>query len=665
MRFDSMGMFWEDTPVRLRAGAAGPREVGPPPEIPYTGWTPPTEFPNLSQAKVIGFDTETKDPELRTSGPGWGRDKGHIIGISVAVPGKAWYFPMRHEIQPEYNMDPDQVLRWAAHILGDDRPKVGANLVYDVGWLLQEGVTVNGPLWDVQYAEALLNSETPSVSLEALSNKYVGTGKVTSILYDWLASWLGGKANERQRANLYRSPPTLAGPYAEADAFLPIDILTKQWGLMASRGVLDLFMLECRLIPLLVKMRMKGTPVDVGKAEHIYETLGAEALEVEKRLKDLVGQPVNPAASASCKAAFARLSIPAPMVADKKTGANKPSFAAPLLEAIDHPLAKLIVEHRQLLKVKNTFIKSYILDKHVNGRIYCSFHPLKSDDSGARSGRFSSSDPNLQNIPVRTDMGRLVREAFVATGRWRKWDYSQIEYRLLAHHAVGQGSDELRAIFKNDPDADYHDVTISLIKKLTGIDLDRRPAKTINFGLIYGMSQAELAKRLKLDKAAANDLFSNYHRAAPFAKETMKAAADEVHQYGCITTLLGRKSDFPLWGPTDEYGVAALPQHEALMKWGSNIQRAYTHKALNRKLQGGAADIMKKAMVDAYEAGLFSEDRCGIPMLTVHDELDFDDQGPENAPCWKELREVMENCVETRVPIRVDDSVGTSWGNAD
>lgn len=664
MRWTDQGLFWHDVPASRKRGE---RVLGPMPEIPETGWRPPAEFPNLSAAKVIGFDTETKDPELTTAGPGWARGKGHIIGISVAVPGKAWYFPIRHEVQPELNMDPEQVLRFVAHTLGDARPKVGANLMYDVGWLQQEGVRVGGKLFDIQFAEPLLDSETPDVTLEGLSQRYLGIGKTTSILYDWLAQWLGGAANDRQRANLYRSPVTLAGPYAEADAALPIDILSQQWSAMDRRGVLELFDLECRLIRPLVAMRFRGAPVDLAKAEEAYDRLGKEAEVIERELKEMAGQPVNPAARESIKAAFTKLGIPHPIAKDKKTKEEKVSFSADLLELVDHPLAEKIVEHRQLLKVRNTFIKSYLLDKHVNGRIHCSFHPLKSEKKGARSGRFSSSDPNLQNIPVRTDLGAVVRSAFAARpgARWRKFDYSQIEYRLLAHHAVGPGAEELRRAFNENPDVDYHELTQALVLNLTGLDLPRRSIKTINFGLIYGMSQPELAKRLHLDKKGGGNLFDSYHRAAPFAKATMDAAAEEVHSRGFVETVLGRKSDFPLWAPSNAYGVPGLPYGQAILEYGPAIKRAFTHKALNRKLQGGAADVMKKALVDAYEAGLFADDACGTPMLTVHDELDFEDEGDPDSPAWAELKRIMETCLPLKIPVRVDMGVGPNWKDAD
>lgn len=684
MRDDSLGMFWLDQPVVKAGGTRGPRERGPMPQVPATGWRPITEWPNLSAAKVIGFDTETWDPELLTSGPGWARGKGHLIGASISVEdGTSWYFPMRHGIEngvqvlpPEHaamNINPEHVLAFLQHTLGDMRPKVGTNAIYDFGWLAWEGVHVKGPVFDIQFAEALLDSEAPNVDLDSLSYKYLDEGKVTNELYEWLARWCGGAADDKQRKNLYLSPPALAGPYACGDASLPIRVLNKQWPLLAAHGVLDLFKMECRLIPLLVAMRMKGTPVSIPKAEETYDKLGSAMAVMENELKDMAGCHVNPNAGESIKSAFMRNGIPIPQKKDKKTGEMKVSFSANLLEdlAADYPLAGKIVEWRQTAKVRNVFVKSYVLDKHVNGRIFCSFHPLKGDNGGTRSGRFSSSDPNLQNIPTRTAIGKMVREMFMlhlTGGRWRSFDYSSIEYRLLAHFAVGKGSDEVRAIFQADPTADYHKIIGQLIERLTGIILERSYVKTINFGIIYGMALNALAAALHLPKAKAALLLEDYHSSVPYARSTMEMCANEVHRTGQVRTILNRASDFSWWGPKgfqkDGGRPVAMPYEAACAKWGMfNIERQSTHKALNRKLQGSAADVMKKAMVDAWEAGLFEPDQCGVPILTVHDELDFEDYGPEDAPCWKELQHVMENCMGDmlRVPLLVSSSFGDSW----
>lgn len=679
MRADALGLFWEDLPKVKGKGSRGPKERGVMPPIPVTGWTSPTEFPNLSGAKVIGLDTETYDPELLTAGPGWARDKGHIIGASLSVEdGTSWYFPFRHgwedgkQVLPEHeaamNMDPDNVLRYLRHTLGDHRPKVGANLIYDVGWLLWEGVNVQGKLYDVQFAEALLNSEAPSVALDDLAEAYLGVGKESSIMYDWLSRWCGGAANDRQRKHLYLTPPSLAGPYAEADASLPIRILEHQWPRMEQRGVLELFDIECRLIPLLVRMRMKGAPVNIDKAEQVYDRMGAEIDTMEQRLKDIAGQPVNPAAADSIKSAFTKLGIPHPTKKHKKTGETVVSFDAARLESVNHPLTDAILEIRRTTKVRDVFIKSYIMDKHVNGRLHCTFNPLKGDGYGARSGRFASSDPNLQNIPVRSEIGKLVREIFESHIRWRSYDYSSIEYRMLAHFAVGEGADRVRAIYARDPTADYHKIVGDMIRDLTGLDLPRDNVKTINFGIIYGMALNALATALKLERARAEKLLHDYHAAAPYARATMDMCSAEVHSTGHVTTVLGRKSDFNGWTPKKfQEGRPVLNYEAACRKWGPfNIERSHTHKALNRKLQGSAADVMKLAMVTAYEGGLFADDACGMPILTVHDELDFDDVGDEHNPAWIELKHTMENCMgnRLRVPLLVDAGVAKTWGGA-
>ena len=684
MRGDALGLFWEDRPAPKGKGTKGKKARGPIPPIPATGWSPPTEFPNLSGAKVIGLDTETYDPELLVAGPGWGRGKGHIIGASISVAdGTSWYFPIRHGFEPDgsdgwrqvlpdheaaMNMNPENVMAFLRDTLKDQRPKVGANLIYDLGWLNWEGVDVGGRLYDVQFAEALLNSEEPHVDLDSLGSRYLGLGKTTSILYDFLSRWCGGATNDRQRANLYLSPPSLAGPYAEDDASLPIRILENQWPKMAARGVVDLFDVECRLIPLLVKMRLKGAPVDLGKAEEVYEDFGGRLLNLEAKLKSIAGLPVNPNAADSIKSAFNKLSLPHPTKVHKTSRKQVVSFDAPRLEMVGHPLTETVLEWRRLSKVRNVFMKSYIMDKHVNGRVYCSFHPLRGDKSGARSGRFSSSTPNLQNIPTRTEEGTRVREAFAVKygGRWRAYDYSSIEYRLLVHYAVGPGSDKVRAMFKADPTLDYHQIVMDLIQEVTGILLPRTNVKNINFGIIYGMQLNALATLLKLPKPQAKQLLSDYHTAIPYAEATMELCAKEVHSTGVVRTLLNRASDFNAWAPKgyNPDRPAPMGYQAAAEKWGAyNIERQLTHKALNRKLQGSAADVMKLAMVQAYEAGIFEEDQCGIPVLTVHDELDFEDYGPLDAPCWAELKHVMENCTGDllRVPLLVDGVHASSW----
>lgn len=666
-RFDSIGMFWQDVPTaRGKRGAiARPR-----PAVPDTGWKAPTEFPNLSSAVVLSFDTETWDPDLEQCGPGWARGRGHVVGFSVGAKDAAgnvgqWYFPIRHTDTPEDNVDPDQALAWLKSVLETPGiPKIGANLIYDIGWLQHEGIMVQGPFFDVQHAEALLD-ERARVALDVLANKYLGEHKETSLLYQWCSDYYGGAPNDRQRKNIWRSPPSLVGPYGEADAALPLQIMERQWPLLDKEGLLDLFHMECELIPLLVAMRFRGVPVDIPRAEQLYESLGEEVNLLESRLREEAGFAVNVNSSSDLARAFDKAGIPYKRTAPTERNPDgSPSFTAGFLEDLTHPLGQLIVDIRQREKLRGVFIKSYILDNHVDGIVHGSFNQLRGEGGGARSGRFSSSTPNLQNIPVRTELGKQIRRIFADQFRpWRKYDYSQIEYRFLAHFAVDKGdgsADRLRATYLNDASTDYHNVVHDMVLAASGLDLIRGHVKNINFGLIYGMGEPKLAQQLGVTVAKAKEIFAAYHKGAPYAKATMDACIAEAQAYGTITTILGRKSRFDLWEPQG-YGTkgVAIPYERALHRYGS-IKRAYTHKALNRRLQGSAADQMKKAMHQCWKDGIF--DATGVPSLTVHDELDFiDDGGRDEA--FREMQRVMESCIQLRVPVKADYEIGPNWGD--
>ncbi len=652
-RPDGIGLFWQDVG---RPKSPIPRAH---PVIPKTGWTAPS-FPNLSAAPCIAFDVETYDPELIEHGPGWARGKGHLVGISVAVPGHAFYFPMRHEVNKDENLDPVHVLAWTKDTLALPMAKIGANLLYDVGWLEEEGVTVNGPLYDVQFAEALL-AESARTSLETLGQKYLNEGKETSELYEWSAGAYGGKATSKQRANIYRCPPCLVGPYAESDAELPLRILPLQWEILVREGLTDVFDMECKLIRLLIAMRRAGVSVDIAKAEQVRSVLLHKEKDLHEQLKLQAGFEVNPNAASSMVKAFKALGIPVPT-----TGEGNPTFAKEILASIDHPFVDTVAELKKIEKIRSTFIEASILASNVKGKIFCQFHPLRGDDGGTRSGRLSSSDPNLQQVPSRDEiLAPLVRGCFVPDEghkRWVKFDYSQIEYRGLAHFARGPGSDALRAQYAADPDTDYHVHTQQLVARLTGKEIPRKPIKNINFGLIYGMGMGKLARSLGLGKAESESLFAAYHSAAPFAKATMEFYIQEAQVKGYITTILGRRSRFDLWEPDEwnrgEDRKPALPYGIAFQAYG-RVKRASTHKALNRVLQGSAADQMKKAMLLCWESGVFGA--VGVPRLTVHDELDLSDPGT-HPEAWAFIKETMEKAIPMRVPVVAEMEVGPNWG---
>lgn len=670
MRADAIGMFWEDTFVSGRGKLSAQRSMPP---IPDTGWQTPTYFPNLSTAPYISIDTETWDPDLLERGPGWGRGVGHLVGVSVGVPGGKWYFPMRHEVEAHDNLDPDTVLSWLRDTLGNpNQPKIGANILYDVGWLEYSGVAVKGELIDVQYAEALLD-ERARVNLEQLSQKYLNEGKSSNLLYKWCSDYYGGQPNSDQRKNIYRSPPRLVGHYAESDADLPLRLAPLLYGLMQREGLIDVFRMECGLIRLMVKMRMAGVRVDLQKANHIRDILETRESLEQKKLDDLVGLKVDVNQTTTIVRAFDKMGLSYPRTAPSKNHpTGQPSFTKQFLETVENPVANSIREIRRLQKLRGTFIESYILNSHIKGMVYGQFHLLRGDDGGTRSGRLSSSNPNLQNIPIRDkELAKIIRGMFVPDlGHlyWRKYDYSQIEYRFLVHFAVGLGSNEVRALFNENPHIDYHEMTLDMVAPEAGWDVStpelrkewRRPIKNINFGLIYGMGVPKLSRDLGITVKAGKSLFAHYHRAVPFAKSTADAASAEAKSTGIITTILGRKSRFDLWGPSGYHEDAlGLPLNAAILKYG-RIERAYTHKALNRRLQGSAADLMKKAMWECDKSGVF--DYTGVPRLTVHDELDFSDPGGKDDG-FEYIHRTMETCMPLRIPVRAEMEIGPDWGN--
>jgi len=674
-------VFWEEENLGQIKKKAG---LHVPPPIPETGWLPPTSFPDLTDAAVIAVDTETKEPDF-DKGPGWSRDCGHIIGFSVAARDRrgnqgSWYFPVRHEAEPELNLDPQSCFKWLkANLETPYIPKVGANLLYDVGWLTEEGIEVQGELHDVQFAEALLQEEGLT-ALEYLGQKYCGEGKDTNLLYEWIAAAYNATSQNEIKSNFYRTSPRLVGPYGQQDADLPLRVLDKQYPILEYEGLTDVYRMECDSIPLLTKMRQTGVQIDLRKAEQLYGQLAVDVKQLERKLYDVTGIHANVESPKDLQKLFDHVGIAYPM-----TAAGNPSFRKEFLNSLDHPVGELIRNIREHNKIRGTFIKSYLLESNVKGRVHCQFHPLRGDSGGTRSGRYSSSNPNLQNIPVRTELGNRIRQLFIPDPghiAWEKDDYSQIEYRMLAEFAVGMGAEDLRQEYLDNPLTDYHVKTYQGVCPYMGWEPDnkdtaklyRKPIKNINFGLLYGMGKPKLGRAImeyfsgNLNKQGVNALFDAYHKGNPYVKATMDQAAWEVQQHGFIRTITGRKSRFDYWEPVDiDYENRAVPlkYQAALNRYGVAIQRAHTHKGINRKLQGSAADIIKKGMVRCYQEGVF--DVIGIPKLQVHDELNFSviEDTPEQTEGYAHMRRILETAIPTRVPLIVDSDRGPNWGKAD
>jgi len=642
-----------------------------------TGWRPlqPHQWPNLSGCSFISHDTENHEKDF-DYGAGWSRGKVDIVGHSITAywgnESRSFYLPKKHTVDTHLNLPPTAVDQYIHDSLANTPhiPKGYANAIYDVGTTAEDNAFVVGELHEVQFAEALI-SEDENVDLDTLAKKYLDDAKDTNELYEWCAAAFGGNPTRSQRANIYRTSPKLVGPYAEQDSALILPILLKQWPIMQQEGLLDLYRMECDLIRLLIRMRRQGVRIDLDRTYELEKMIAAALKEKIAQFKHLTGiDTTSSVPTGDIAKAFDALGLPYRITEKTK----KPSITADDLKVIPHPVAKLALEIRQHGKIESTFIRGTLLDRHVNGIVHCSFEPLRNVDGGARTGRFVSNNPNLQTIPARTELGKQIRTAFVPfEGHmcYRKTDFSQYEYRILSHYAVGPGSDELRERYRNDPRTDYHDVTGEMIRINTGKQLERKPTKTINFGLMNAMGVDLLAAELGISTKEALPLLEAYHNGNPYVKATIKACSDEAQEKGYITTILGRRRRFNLWEPAknewDDVAkkfikVPALRFNHATAVYGHNIKRAKTHTALNSRTQGTNADGIKKAMVQCHKEGLF--DIVGVPTLTVHDELNWSqiDDSPIQLQAYARIEWIMENAIPLSIPVRVDTGTGANWG---
>lgn len=608
-----------------------------------------TSFPELRGQGFISLDVETFDPDLKTLGPGYHRN-GYIAGVAIGTEaGFRAYYPLKHE--GSGNLESKKVLPWLKKQLALPVPKVGANLSYDLGFLSAAGIKVTGPFYDIQNAEPLLDETLRSYSLEALAQRHLKEGKRGKTMVDWIVEHLG--VRETQAKNyIYKVPPHIVAPYAISDIDLPLRIFTKQRKALEQAGLWDLFVMESKLIPMLLAMRQRGVRVDLDRAAALYKAYSARCDTILGKIKKASGVDVEIWAAKSIAQVFDKLKLPYSRT--EKT--NQPSFRKEFLIHHKHPVAHLIREVRHLDKLKETFIKSAIMEGHHNGRIHCSFNQLRGDGKGTVSGRFSSSSPNLQQVPVRGDDANAIRSIFVPEKgqTWHKFDWSQIEYRLMVNDAVHfgfRGAEEVADIYKKDPKADFHQI----VADMTG--LDRSAAKTVNFGIAYGEGVKKLCRDLNLDMDEGQKLLREYHRRAPFMRPLtnhwMQRAESDPYE---IRTLLNRRRQFNKWS-IEKNGEFIVLDHRI-----PGSERAFTYTALNARIQGSAADLLKKAMVQVWESGVL--DVLGVPLLTVHDELDF--SAPKNAKAaLKEVTNIMQTTVQLNVPILVDHKTGKSWGECE
>ena len=617
--------------------------------LPKSDWTPPSDLPDLSSAKVIGLDVETYDPNLLTNGPGGVRNDGKLVGISVATDnGFKGYFPFAHEGGD--NLDSIAVLRWARHVLGGDQDKVGANLLYDLEWLRQAGVDVKGNLRDIQIAEPLIDEERDGgYSLSNLAKYYLKVDKNEDLLRDAARSF-----GIDPKGGLWKLPARFVGPYAEADAQLPLEIWKKQKDKLTSSGLWDIFVLESELLRVILDMRFKGVRIDTDKAEQLNDACLSKEAELLTDLRKECGIVVEPWSAEMLSKAFDNLGVWYP-----KTQKGNASFTSDWLNNHEHSFAKKVAEWRKTNKMRRDFIEGICLKQQYNGRVHAQFHALRKDSDGTRTGRFSSSTPNLQQIPARDEYwGPLIRSLFLPDegGQWACLDYSQQEPRVLLHYAylLGlKGSKDAVQLYKDDHDTDFHQV----VADMAGIK--RKQAKTINLGMFYGMGVYKLSQELGLEQIDAKPIFEQYHERVPFVRQLAHQCTRSANNKGYVKTLLGRHRHFNMFEPADSRNTwpnreTPLNFEAASEVWKDRpIRRSFTHKALNALIQGSSADMIKKAMLLLWKEG-------HVPHITVHDELDFTVQKDGVQP--DVLREIMENCVELEVPLKVDVETGPNWG---
>ena len=605
-----------------------------------TEWVKPEEFPDLRQAHTIAIDLETYDPDLKSMGSGSVIGNGKVVGIAVAVDGYSGYFPFDHE--GGGNLEKSKVIQWFKDVCECPADKVFHNAMYDVCWIRKMGIKINGRIIDTMIAASLVNENRFRFDLNSLGWDYVGKGKNETELKAAANEW-----GVDPKADMWKLPSMYVGSYAERDAELTLELWKVMQKEISHQDLGAIFELETDLFPCLVDMRFLGVKVDVERAHELKRDLTLSEEMLLQKIKKETGLDTQIWAARSIAKVFEKLNLPF----DRTEKTKAPSFTKNFLSSHEHPVVRMIAEARELNKAHTTFIDTIIRYQHRD-RIHAGINQIRSDNGGTVTGRFSYSNPNLQQIPARNkDLGPLIRSLFVPESNceWGCFDYNQQEPRLVVHYA---SLDQDASVFNvqnayKEGDADFH----TIVAKMAHIP--RSQAKTINLGLFYGMGKAKLQAELGVSKEKAEELFSIYHARVPFVKSLMKSVSNRAQHRGQIRTLLGRLCRFHLWEPNSFGMHKALPFKEAVQEHGPGIRRAYTYKALNKLIQGSAADMTKKCMLELYKEGI-------IPHIQIHDELDISVESDKQA---KRIIEVMESAVDLEIPNKVDYESGKNWGD--
>jgi DNA polymerase I-like protein with 3'-5' exonuclease and polymerase domains len=633
--------------------------------LPDTEWLMPTEYPDLRSYPEIAIDLETRDPNLKSTGSGSVIGMGEIVGFAVAVEGYKGYFPIAHETGP--NLDRDKTIEWFKDICASPATKIFHNAMYDVCWIRKLGIKINGLIVDTMIACSLMDENRFSYTLNTLSWHHLSKGKSEKKLTD--------AAKERgldSKADMWRLPAMEVGEYAEKDAEITLELWQKCKQIIIEDHLQEIFDLETDLFPCLVDMRFRGVRVDVEKAHKVKQDLALQEELLLRQIKKEGGLEIQLMAARSIAKLFEKLNLKYEL---SPTG--EPSFTKGFLANHSNPIVRMIADARRINKVRTTFIDSIIKHEHC-GRIHAEINQIRSDDGGTVTGRFSYVNPNLQQIPARDPAtGPLIRSLFIPEEgmKWGCFDYSQQEPRLVAHYALKfrlPSVNQIADSYETDPLTDFHKIVAEMA------NIPRSQAKTINLGLFYGMGKTKLMAELGVTQEKSTELFNKYHSKAPFVKQLMNKVMGAAQDKGEIRTLLKRKCRFPKYEPVlrgSDWGTfVPAEDHERMLElqemgpelldhegnktgkknywWKNPTRRAFTYKALNRLIQGSAADMTKKAMVELYKEGI-------VPHIQVHDELDISVINDLEAA---KIKDIMENAVDLEVPNKVDYESGPNWG---
>ena len=659
---------------------------------------------DLDGITTVAVDLETYDPNLKTKGLGAIRGDGFVCGVAIATGKDTVYFPLSHS---DTNLSLDKKLKlWEVldeKLFQNEKiTKVFHNAMYDVCWIRAvTGKKMKGRIVDTMVAASVIDENRFRYSLDSLSKDFLKEKKGGYDLQEKTLVWSKGTIKDPM-SNMHKLPASIVKDYAKQD----VNLTLKLWKLfdqefdkvlytkyeedekgnklknkdgnfiiVEEKTSRNIFELETKLFPCLVDMKFKGVKIDVEKAR----AFGKRLEKTRNNIIDYIARKTNIRieiwAASSIKALLDHQNI---NDYTKTPKSGMPQLPKNYLSTHKNKYLRLIAKAREFDKAKNTFIEGLLGFVH-NGRIHADINQIKGEQGGTVTGRFSMSNPNLQQIPSKGYIGKKMRELFIPeTGSdWYSFDYSQQEPRIVVHYAIKlgmAGTADLKKEFDKE-DADFHQIVADMA------NIPRKQAKTINLGLFYGMGRIKLQKELNLDAKQAKTLFNTYHAKVPFVKQLSQDLSEFASNEGLLFTLGDRFCRFDKWETRDKewnpetnrftevklhatkedaidaykleqmekYNKYIDPENEHFEK---HYTRAFTYKALNRLVQGSAADMTKKAMVDLYKKGI-------VPHIQIHDELCVSIKDKETRTM---VQDTMEQAIKLEINNKVDCEHGPNWG---